>query len=206
MLLLARGKWRKGLTGAKIDLPNEGGFFNPFPHSILQRRLLQTAMEIDWQPLLCGYYCFMCMHVLMHNSDSISPVYCSCTLVCWLPCITQLFLSYSRCCPSGSSLTVNVEFLAIQEGLQEVMQLIPVITCCIGIQIYMEWLQLFLLYVRRHPQKGSLWPSCLCFTYNFAIIFFSPQILKQPRGFILSNYVRLSLHARFLPEFLSSLY
>lgn len=76
--------YRKGLRGAKIDSPNEGGFFNPFPHSTLQRRLLQTAMEIDWQPLLCGYYCFMCMHVLMHNSDSISPIYRSCTLVCWL--------------------------------------------------------------------------------------------------------------------------
>ena len=52
-------------------------------------------MEIDWQPLLCGYYCFMCMHVLMHNSDSISPIYCSCTLVCWLymyyPTVSLLF-------------------------------------------------------------------------------------------------------------------
>jgi len=35
-------------------------------------------------------------------------------------CFGNSVLVYDRCCPSGSSVTVNVEFLAVQEGLHEV--------------------------------------------------------------------------------------
>ena len=58
-----------------------------------------------------------CLPVLMVNVPALIH------LSLWrtfLSHVTNDVLFSDRCCPSGSSVTVNVEFLAVQEGLHEV--------------------------------------------------------------------------------------